>query len=80
MRRTSRPGLRTGHTEVVGRGEVVPALAAAGLGVALVPTAALTRTFAGALRRLKPALHRDGCPDVRHRGIGVPAALLDKLS
>ncbi|MEA5358084.1 LysR family transcriptional regulator [Amycolatopsis sp., V23-08] len=70
-------------------------LAAAGLGVALVPTTALTRTFAGALRRLKPALHRDVvtftatpsdslvrrfCSDVRHRGITVPAPLLDKLS
>ncbi len=70
-------------------------LAAAGLGVALVPTTALTRTFAGALRRLKPAPHRDvvtftATPsdslvrrfrsDVRHRGITVPAALVDKLS
>ncbi|WP_328449730.1 LysR family transcriptional regulator [Amycolatopsis sp. NBC_00438] len=70
-------------------------LAAAGLGVALVPTTALPRTFAGALRRLKPALHREVvtftatpsdslvrrfCSDVRHRGIAVPAALLDKLS
>lgn len=70
-------------------------LAAAGLGVALVPTTALTRAFAGALRRLKPALHRDVVTftvtpsdslvrrfrsDVRHRGITVPAALLDKLS
>ncbi|UOZ07339.1 LysR family transcriptional regulator [Amycolatopsis sp. WQ 127309] len=70
-------------------------LAAAGLGVALVPTTALTRTFAGALRRLKPAPHRDVVTfivtpsdslvrrfrsDVRHRGITVPAALLDKLS
>ncbi|WP_326944042.1 LysR family transcriptional regulator [Amycolatopsis sp. NBC_01307] len=70
-------------------------LAAAGLGAALVPTTALTRTFAGALRRLKPAPHRDVVTftvtpsdslvrrfrsDVRHRGITVPAALLDKLS
>ncbi|SFW68667.1 LysR family transcriptional regulator [Amycolatopsis australiensis] len=70
-------------------------LAAAGLGVALVPTTALTRTFAGALRRLKPALHRDvvtftATPsdslvrrfsaDVTHRGIAVPGVLLDKLS
>ncbi|MCR6490378.1 LysR family transcriptional regulator [Amycolatopsis sp. OK19-0408] len=70
-------------------------LAAAGLGVALVPTTALARTFAGALRRLKPALHRDvvmftATPsdslvrrfssDVRARGIAVPAALLAKLS
>jgi DNA-binding transcriptional LysR family regulator len=70
-------------------------LAAAGLGVALVPTTALTRTFAGALRRLKPALHRDvvtftATPsdslvrrfssDVTHRGIAVPGALLDELS
>ncbi|MEV4055098.1 LysR family transcriptional regulator [Amycolatopsis sp. NPDC049688] len=70
-------------------------LAAAGLGVALVPTTALTRTFAGGLRRLKPALHRDvvtfaATPsdplvrrfssDVRHRGLTVPGVLLDKLS
>jgi DNA-binding transcriptional LysR family regulator len=70
-------------------------LAAAGLGVALVPTTALARTFAGALRRLKPALHRDvvtftSTPsdslvrrfssDVTHRGIAVPGVLLDKLS
>ncbi len=70
-------------------------LAAAGLGVALVPTTALTRTFAGALRRLKPALHRDvvtftATPsdplvqrftsDVRHRGIALPGVLEDKLS
>jgi DNA-binding transcriptional LysR family regulator len=70
-------------------------LAAAGLGVALVPTTALTRTFAGALRRLKPALHRDvvtftATPsdslvrrfssDVTQRGIAVPGVLLDKLS
>ncbi|GLY34577.1 LysR family transcriptional regulator [Amycolatopsis sp. NBRC 101858] len=70
-------------------------LAAAGLGVALIPTTALTRTFAGALRRLKPALHRDvvtftATPsdslvrrfssDVTHRGIAVPGVLLDKLS
>ncbi|SEF26349.1 DNA-binding transcriptional regulator, LysR family [Amycolatopsis pretoriensis] len=70
-------------------------LAAAGLGVALVPATALTRTFAGALRRLKPALHRDvvtftATPsdplvrrfraDVRHRGIALPGALQGKLS
>lgn len=70
-------------------------LAAAGLGVALVPTTALTRTFPGALRRLKPALHRDvvtftATPsdplvrrfsaDVRHRGIALPGVLQDKLS
>lgn len=70
-------------------------LAAAGLGVALVPTTALSRTYAGALRRLKPALHRDvvtftATPsdslvrrfraDVAHRGIAVPGALRAKLS
>lgn len=70
-------------------------LAAAGLGVALVPATALTRTFAGALRRLKPALHRDvvtftATPsdplvrrfsaDTRHRGIALPGALQGKLS
>ncbi|MGW3992326.1 LysR family transcriptional regulator [Amycolatopsis sp. NPDC004772] len=70
-------------------------LAAAGLGVALVPTTALTRTFPGALRRLKPPLHRDvvtftATPsdslvrrfrsDVTHRGLTVPGVLSDKLS
>ncbi|MGV9359524.1 LysR family transcriptional regulator [Amycolatopsis sp. NPDC003731] len=70
-------------------------LAAAGLGVALVPTTALTRTFPGALRRLKPPLHRDVvtftatpsdslvrrfCSDVTHRGLTVPGVLSDKLS
>ncbi|WP_410631970.1 LysR family transcriptional regulator [Amycolatopsis sp. cmx-4-83] len=70
-------------------------LAAAGLGLALVPTTALSRTFAGALRRLKPALHREvvvfaATPsdslvrrfssDVAQRGITVPGALLGKLS
>ncbi|MGW3958352.1 LysR family transcriptional regulator [Amycolatopsis sp. NPDC005003] len=70
-------------------------LAAAGLGVALVPTTALTRTFPGALRRLKPALHRDvvtftATPsdslvrrfssDVVQRGLTVPGVLSDKLS
>lgn len=70
-------------------------LAAAGLGGALVPTTALARTFAGALRRLEPALHRDvvtftATPsdslvrrfssDVRQRGLAVPGVLLDKLS
>ncbi|WP_290063172.1 LysR family transcriptional regulator substrate-binding protein, partial [Amycolatopsis solani] len=70
-------------------------LAAAGLGIALVPTTALSRTFAGALRHLEPALHREvvvlaATPsdslvrrfssDVVQRGITVPGALLGKLS
>lgn len=70
-------------------------LAAAGLGIALVPTTALGGSMPGAFRRLVPALTRDvvaliGGPsdilaqrfvaDLRHRGIPVSAELTRKLS
>ncbi|MEV6432327.1 LysR family transcriptional regulator [Nocardia sp. NPDC051463] len=70
-------------------------LAAAGLGVALVPTTALTATFAGAVRSIVPPLTRSVVcltitphdplvqrlrTDIRHRGIPVPAAIAAQLT
>jgi DNA-binding transcriptional LysR family regulator len=69
-------------------------LAAAGLGVALVPTTALPASFPGTVRPLDPPLARDvvallanpGDPlvrrfdaDVRRRGVPVPAAIAAQL-
>jgi DNA-binding transcriptional LysR family regulator len=69
-------------------------LAAAGLGVALVPTTALPAAFPGAVRRLEPALARDVVTlsltpndplvrqfdaDLRRRGVPVPAAVAAQL-
>jgi DNA-binding transcriptional LysR family regulator len=69
-------------------------LAAAGIGVALVPTTALPATFPGALRRLDPPLTRDVLAlianpgdtlirrfsaDVQRRGVPVPAPIAAKL-
>ncbi|MFQ6328536.1 LysR substrate-binding domain-containing protein [Nocardia sp. CWNU-33] len=70
-------------------------LAAAGLGVALVPTTALTATFAGAVRSIAPSLTRAVVcltttpndplvqrfrTDIRHRGIPVPAPITAQLT
>lgn len=70
-------------------------LAAAGLGAALVPASAITSSFAGALRRLRPELRRDVViltnagadslvrrfsQDIRDRGIALAASLAGKLS
>jgi DNA-binding transcriptional LysR family regulator len=70
-------------------------LAAAGLGVALVPTTALPSSFPGAVRPLEPPLTRAVVvllanpsdplaqrfdADVRRRGVPVPAAIAAQLS
>jgi DNA-binding transcriptional LysR family regulator len=69
-------------------------LAAAGLGIALVPTTALPATYSGVVRRLDPPVSRDivtmvGAPsdplvrrfgaEVRRRGIPVPKAIAAQL-
>lgn len=69
-------------------------LAAAGVGIALVPTTAVAAGFSGALRRLRPRLEREvvclvGAPsdvlvrgfvaDLARRGVPVPASVLAKL-
>ncbi|MFI2285102.1 LysR family transcriptional regulator [Nocardia beijingensis] len=70
-------------------------LAAAGLGIALVPTSALTATFSGAVRSLRPPLVREvvcltatpGDPlvrrfleDLRRRGVPVPSPIAAQLT
>ncbi|MFI9511077.1 LysR substrate-binding domain-containing protein [Nocardia sp. NPDC052566] len=70
-------------------------LAAAGLGIALVPTTALPATFPGAVRSLRPRRHRDiVCltttpndpllqrfeADLHRRGIPLPTAIATQLS
>ncbi|MGW5380410.1 hypothetical protein ACWESM_33695 [Nocardia sp. NPDC003999] len=70
-------------------------LAAAGLGTALVPTSALTATFSGAVRSLRPPLVREvicltatpGDPlvrrfleDLRRRGVPVPSPIAVQLT
>jgi DNA-binding transcriptional LysR family regulator len=69
-------------------------LAAAGIGVALVPTTALAATYAGALRRLDPPLQRQVVSliadpadtlvqrfsaDIRRHGVPIPAPITAKL-
>jgi DNA-binding transcriptional LysR family regulator len=69
-------------------------LAAAGLGIALVPTTALPATYSGLVRSLDPPLSRDivtmvGAPsdplvsrfgaEVRRRGVPVPKAITAQL-
>uniref|UniRef100_UPI0005853B23 LysR family transcriptional regulator substrate-binding protein n=1 Tax=Nocardia araoensis TaxID=228600 RepID=UPI0005853B23 len=70
-------------------------LAAAGLGIALVPTSALPATFAGAVRSLRPPLLREvvgltATPsdplvrrfleDLRRRGVPVPSPIAAQLT
>ncbi|QNE17220.1 LysR family transcriptional regulator [Kribbella qitaiheensis] len=70
-------------------------LAAAGLGIALVPTTALTSGYAGAIRRLDPPLTRDivvltpttddpvvgaFVKELLRRGLPIPKPIADKLA